>query len=544
MTNMLTHYINCPTGNQLQHNQPNGMDHMAAFNAQMRELKEAQKHVCDLGIQSAVNAALMQLDNTTCCYHTQLNEDLFASIHQYLNHDIINIAKAIGSGTQHNVYSIALMMLTAFTAATRGRVRIKCTDSWMEPTNLNLIVTAPSGTMKSAVISRLHKPFEEFASNANREYNKKKEKLLQLKKARKLYSDEDDKMLRGKLRKEHISLTELFKAIQENDARVNSELPDAKEIHKVLLLFKKFTPAGFFRNLAEQGGYAFSMTAEGDFLASMLLNSSSDPELFNSLHDSERVTKITGRNTRYDFAHAGLSSVNFIQPAVLKKLIKKYKNNDIGVLERFMILHNSHTSKQIMYPPHDIYKYSDTIDRLLKLYYTQDPEAKQYEVHLTNEALEHVLRFQPYLQNTSETESALNKLRGLIIRLAWAIHVCQYEFPHQHSIGLESVHIAIAFCNYLLPHIEYLHSNTGLQAHEDAKNVFEKIISIQIAGDVPIAQGWIDSRILQQRTGIRASEMPHALAILVALNFIRVLDVGRKSNIVVPRRNIGNCNFQ
>ncbi len=146
---------------------------------------------------------------------------------------------------------------------------------------------------------------------------------------------------------------------------------------------------------------------------------------------------------------------------------------------------------------------------------------------------------------TDKTKKSLRNLPYQAIKIAWAFHACHYEIPHEHSIKVSTMQMAIAICKRLMAHIIYACEPTGLRAYNDAKTIHKNLCQINTPLDSEtLPYGYITSRILKQRVNMYGERFYNAILFLQRNGVVDVLDNGKASNIIVLHPNYGQFSFE
>lgn len=208
----------------------------------------------------------------------------------------------------------------------QGKFRIRGKEDWTEPLNLFLVVVAEPSERKSAVISFMTKPVNEFEAeynlrnSAELEVNKMKKNIL-----KKEQVNLETKAAKGKL--EHYEMEELAQ-----------RLADFKEITPLRLFVDDVTTEKLTSVLAEGGGKAAIVSAEGgifDMLSGLYTkNVNIDVMLKGHSGDSIRVDRI-GRNSE-SIMNPALTVLLTVQPSVLSGLMQNGTFRGRGLTARFL----------------------------------------------------------------------------------------------------------------------------------------------------------------------------------------------------------------
>ena len=239
---------------------------------------------------------------------------------------IRNYVVAVSESTQTPVDMSASAALAILALCQQGKFRIRGKADWTEPLNLFVVIVAEPSERKSAVISFMTKPVNEFESeynlrnSAELEVNKMKKNIL-----KKEQVNLETKAAKGKL--EHYEMEELAQRIA-----------DFKEIAPLRLFVDDVTTEKLTSVLAEGGGKAAIVSAEGgifDMLSGLYTkNVNIDVMLKGHSGDSIRVDRI-GRNSE-SIMNPALTVLLMVQPSVLSGLMQNGTFRGRGLTARFM----------------------------------------------------------------------------------------------------------------------------------------------------------------------------------------------------------------
>ena len=239
---------------------------------------------------------------------------------------IRNYVVAVSESTQTPVDMSASAALAILALCLQGKFRIRGKADWTEPLNLFVVIVAEPSERKSAVISFMTKPVNEFESeynlrnSAELEVNKMKKNIL-----KKEQVNLETKAAKGKL--EHYEMEELAQ-----------RLADFKEITPLRLFVDDVTTEKLTSVLAEGGGRAAIVSAEGgifDMLSGLYTkNVNIDVMLKGHSGDSIRVDRI-GRNSE-SIMNPALTVLLMVQLSVLSGLMQNGTFRGRGLTARFM----------------------------------------------------------------------------------------------------------------------------------------------------------------------------------------------------------------
>ena len=239
---------------------------------------------------------------------------------------IRNYVVAVSESTQTPVDMSASAALAVLALCQQGKFRIRGKSDWTEPLNLFVVIVAEPSERKSAVISFMTKPVNEFEA----EYNFNNSVRLEMNKIQKNVLKKEQvnletKAAKGKL--EHYEMEELAQRIA-----------DFKEITPLRLFVDDVTTEKLTSVLAEGNGKAAIVSAEGgifDMLSGLYTkNVNIDVMLKGHSGDSIRVDRI-GRNSE-SIMNPALTVLLMVQPSVLSGLMQNGTFRGRGLTARFM----------------------------------------------------------------------------------------------------------------------------------------------------------------------------------------------------------------
>lgn len=524
--------------------QPMGqLEVMEQNNRIVRTLKESHKNHKEQAHRNNVSYAFNNLGYKQPIPLTTKITPSTESI--YLPKCLIKIADEISAITGLNVIGICLAILSCISIATWGRVSVRLDKNWLEPTILMLMQVSSAGTKKSAAAAILRKPFDDFSSNKN--IGREQEIQLNSKQST-LIEKAVDKLISKKIQdiiKEdgiNTNTLESVKNIIETDTTtIQNHLAPSKNKTIIRPLIDNATSFGLCKSLSEQGEFQGCITAEGSMIQSNLLDKKSAPTLFNRAHMQEPYVYLNAK-AKIEFKHPALAMVNFVQSSIAIDIYKNNRLQDLGVTGRIIpYFHNKNNVTTSGMPSNKgINIYNQAIIHLLNEYHTQDADAERFEVAVAPDAYSLIKGFEQEIAQSiiptmpSSAEPCLRKLHGQAVRFAWCIHACLYDKAHLVPITAQKMSQAIELCKCLLPHIHYAYDPCGLQAYDNAIKVIECLRRINTnLGYHHLQTEGIDSRTIQQRSHIKATDLNNALDLLQKHNALAILDNGDRSPKVV-----------
>lgn len=364
--------------------------------------------------------------------------------------------EAVAETTQTSVDMAAVASLATLSICLQGKYRIWGKPDWSEPLNTYCVIALPPAERKSAVISFMTAPIEEYEKEVNAVLDTQ---IV------------ESQMMKSVLEKERKSLEDKVskgKATRDDLTQKAQEIADFKEIQPLKLFVDDVTTERLTSILAENNGRAAIVSAEGgifDILKGIYTkNVNIDVFLKGHSGDTIRVERVGRASERID--HPTLTMLLAVQPEVLNGLMSNGVYHGRGLTARFLYsIPKSFRGDRDFYtdPITDTVSsaYNNLIRTLLRVEANEDP------INLTSEA---TLVLEKLFLNTesrfrtdlAEIEGWAGKYVGAVLRIAGLLHVAVSNgVPDFWDVSEETMKNAVRIGEYFLEHAKAAFSLMG-----------------------------------------------------------------------------------
>lgn len=334
---------------------------------------------------------------------------------------------AVAESTQTPADMAGATAISVLSVCLQGKYKIRGKDDWFEPLNTYSLVIAQPSERKSAVLSHMIKPMNDYEQqinsvNASRfEYSRMQKRILERKQ-----KQIEDLVVKGK-------------ATQADMDQISKEIAAFKEEKPLQLYADDVTPEKLVSIMAENDGRAAIVSSEGgifDTLAGIYTKTVNiDAMLKGYSGDVLRVDRIGRESERIN--HPALSILLMTQPKVVSEVLGNKTFRGKGLVARFLysmprsiIGERDLNSMPI---PEEVYRrYERTIINLLKDEYTKIPEI----ITVSNEAYEVFKEFHDEIERKIKKEYAdlsdwVGKLLGNTLRISGLL--CRADVIRSHD---------------------------------------------------------------------------------------------------------------
>ena len=384
--------------------------------------------------------------------------------------------QAVAETTQTPADMAAVASLAILSICVQGKYRIWGKPDWWEPLNTYCVVVLSPGERKSAVISLMTAPLEEYEKEVNTVLDAQ---II------------ESQMMRSILEKERRSLEDKVskgKATVEDVTKKAQEIAAFKEVQPMKLFVDDVTSERLASILAENRGRAAIASAEGgifDILNGIYTkNVNIDVFLKGHSGDTIRVERIGRACESID--HPALTMLLAIQPEVLHGLMSNGTFNGRGLTARFLYsIPKSFRGNRKFYtnPISDAVKasYNHLVRTLLVkdqndefLYLTQGATLVLEKIYLNTES-----RFQTDL---AEIESWAGKYTGAVLRIAGLLHIAENNgIPEFSDVSEQTMKNAVRIGEYFLEHAKAAYSLMGADpVNKQGEYLLSKIQKAQV----------------------------------------------------------------
>lgn len=463
----------------------------------------------------------------------------------FLGNELADIAKAFASCSNIPHFGIGISLLSSTSSALLGKISLRCDAGWKESPSIWSLMAARSGSGKSTVVGLLRSPFEEIRANITTndsdsffEGNQKfiiRELEAQIR-----------KMIRDEMKANNLKFPGALKVkIEEKMKEFNflqkELLSSLSSQNRGIIFADNVTAQGLCNLLNSKGEVVVIMTSEG----TPILRFESEKDLTTYLkgHEQEGGTYQLGRQM-VTLKHPYVTQTIFTQlePGIAFLRNEKFINS--GLCARFLpvILLDCEVNNGIIgeHGNDSLLYYKERYkNKIMQLYETlSKPEISSQSIiiKLESGAYHLVKAFQQkirdeYLQEYPEKMRPwLNKAHGHAVRISFCIHVWNNSNPLETDITEREMEQAIEVIEALKEQEVFIYGERGYTAHKNAEKIVRSLLSIDNRREI-LDKG-IDSRTIQQRTGLKKEETDNALRLLDKYDYIRVYD-GVSSNLTV-----------
>ena len=363
---------------------------------------------------------------------------------------------AVAETTQTSPDMAAAASLAVLAICAQGKFVISGKKDWAEPLNLFVVIIAPPAERKSAVMTLMTFPLEDYERNVNAD------------RSTAIYESE---MLRSVLEREKKSIEDKVakgKADREELKKKAEELATFRDVKPLKLFADDVTAEKLASVLAENNSRAAIVSPEGgifDILKGLYTSTVNiDTILKGHSGDSIRVDRI-GRPSE-TILHPALTMLLAVQPEVLNGMMSNSTFRGRGLTARFLysmpkspVGRRAFDTRPI---PEAVKKaYADRITSLL------DAEGDLMDIELSKEAYG-VLK-----ELFDKTEKSLGgelydivdwagKYVGAVLRIAGLLHFTEHHgFFHKTEVSVDTMRSAISIGEYFLEHAKAAYSLMG-----------------------------------------------------------------------------------
>ena len=389
---------------------------------------------------------------------------------------IRDYVEAVAETTQTSADMAAVASLAILAICVQGKYRIWGKPDWWEPLNLYCVIALPPAERKSAVISLMTAPLEEYEKEVNATLDAQ---II------------ESQMMRSILEKERRSLEDKVskgKATADDVSNKAKEIAAFKEIRQLKLFVDDVTSERLTSILAENRGRAAIASAEGgifDILNGIYTkNVNIDVFLKGHSGDTIRVDRIGRASELID--HPALTMLLAVQPDVLHGLMTNGTFHGRGLTARFLYsIPKSNRGNRKFYtnPISDAVKSSynhlirtllvkDENDEPLRL--TQGATLILEKLYLNTESRFHT--------DLAEIESWAGKYTGAVLRIAGLLHIAENNgIPEFSDVSEQTMKNAARIGEYFLEHAKAAHALMGADpVNKQGEYLLSKIQKAQV----------------------------------------------------------------
>ena len=364
--------------------------------------------------------------------------------------------KAVAETTQTSVDMAAVASLAILSICLQGKYRIWGKADWWEPLNTYCVIVLPPAERKSAVISLMTAPLEEY----EQEVNAAMDAQIIESQMKKAVLEKERRMLEDKVSKGKADASEL--------ADKAKEISAFQETLPLKLFVDDVTAEKLASVLAENRSKAAIVSAEGgifDILSGIYTkNVNIDVFLKGHSGDTIRVDRI-GRASE-SIVHPTLTMLLAVQPGVLNGMMSNDTFRGRGLTARFLYampksslgIRSFHTEP---IPEATKTEYTTLIRSLLEVDCNEEP------IQLSEGAtvvLEKLFRDTEsrFCTDLAEIADWAGKYVGAVLRIAGLLHAAQHHgFMDFTEVSKETMENAVRIGEYFLEHAKAAYSLMG-----------------------------------------------------------------------------------
>ena len=384
--------------------------------------------------------------------------------------------KAVAETTQTDLGMAAVASLAILSICLQGKYRIWGKPDWSEPLNTYCVIVLPPAERKSAVISLMTAPLEEYEQEVNRAMDAKIIES-QMKKA---VLEKERRMLEDRVSKGKADTSEL--------ADKAKEISAFQETQPLKLFVDDVTAEKLASVLAENHSKAAIVSAEGgifDILNGIYTkNVNIDVFLKGHSGDTIRVDRI-GRASE-SILHPTLTMLLAVQPEVLNGLMTNGTFRGRGLTARFLyaIPRSSLGDRDF---------YTKPIEETVKKEYTKlirsmlEVDEREEPITLSEEAtavLERLFRDieKRFRTDLAEISDWAGKYVGAVLRIAGLLHAAQHHgFMDFLEVSMQTMENAVRIGEYFLEHAKAAYSLMGADpVNKQGEYLLSKIQNAQV----------------------------------------------------------------
>lgn len=423
---------------------------------------------------------------------------------------------AIAESTQTSVDMSAVGALCAVSAVMRNNYKIAGKDDWLEPTNIYGLIIAEPSERKSAVVSLLTKPIDEYVKRYN-EQHKVEFEMSRVTKQR--LENKKNSLISASRKKGADEGAEDF-----NDALqdVVEQLVHFQEKKPLKVYVDDTTPEKLVETLSENNNAISIISSEGGIfdVLSGTYSSKVNIDVFLKAYSGENISVDRIMRNSLSVEEACLTILLSVQPVVIGDLMKNEKFRHRGLTARFLYTHpkslvgdRNFNSRSI--PASAYAGYRDLIFNIL----AEERGASASIIQLSAEAKEILKEFYDWVEKRLVDEFSvygdwIGKLVGNTLRIAGIlgrsavmkknIEGSMLEVDEDIVISGETMSNAIKIGKYFFGHAIRAYSTMGIYSEFQAllkalAKIKEKEMRIICRRDLMRNCRWISSAEEAQR---------------------------------------------
>ena len=453
--------------------------------------------------------------------------------------DLIEVVEYIASLAELDKNSVLLATLGSIASAMCGRYVVQVDEGWKEAGCLYSVISAPSGSRKSAVMSNLAKPFELHFEELNIEFEEQSAAYEEIQGHLALLKKKIVTACVNNHMKEcfesgiyfgdpKAAVADLQELVDTLDRDANLAKPRFRYAPQIFS--STGSKVSFGDNMSRQGEYTCIFEAEGGFFEGEVAFKSGHPDLFLKAYDMEGYNYSSIKVGKVAMRRTSMCITAFVQPDVLLKWYQNTKLQGRGMIQRFLVLFAykpiySFQNMCLPTPPKagSLLAYNSKISEMLKRNFTQDKNRAIRTVSVTHEAYAYVKDFEKCIKQYIDSgmylpmQSFLSKAHGSVVRLALCIHAWNNPTPEDCPITLEEMVAAVSLMDVIFEHAGSAFAPEHAQTCTDASEILTWIYRC----DWTERRGFTDADVRTAISGLTKKQCHAALDLLEQNNYIR-----------------------
>lgn len=309
-----------------------------------------------------------------------------------------------------------------------------------------------------------------------------------------------------------------------------------KQVDRVLssprLLVSDTTPSGLLKVLTEHQGIISILDPEPRFLHNLI----KEPRMIDLLLSgyTDEPFSYYHAYKEYSFDSLCMNMCILCQPNEAQNFLENKELSDRGLLGRVLPIFSYQIwTNQCENNSQDYSKiYRSKIKDLLE-YFSSKEHFVEFSLNEEAHKLFQSIQFER-TQNIEPYNSFMAKIKGLIVRLAFAIHLWNFK-GEDNSFEITASEIQDAknvVDFYVLPNVDFLYGRYNRKVHKTACQILQRIFDISPTNRYKLNNG-IAMSDLKKMLHAKGTELDAPLELLCIHNFIRVLKTQNDSDKII-----------
>lgn len=433
------------------------------------------------------------------------------------------LIKSVAHALQVQLEAVGTTLLGAIFIAARGNFKVTVKDRYFEALTEYLMVSLPSGGLKSAILDTFRAIFDDIEKDLQAKYNisiNKKESELEVLKA-----------IVKNIKAEYlcnIKTTDAQKIKTKANTMAKELEPIKKGIRDIInakprLLIDSPTMKELAMEMSRQGEAIGLFEAEGGIFK-YRLRANHDNVLLKG-YTMEAFDESTYTNGSIAMRHPCLAICALVQPGIAEDFYGDESFKDHGFVQRFLPVFPSKIQEwkveQISLNPEIFELYEKKIKTLLKIKRPKGQAGGRtlHELKLEPESLSLFEKFAAEVKSRVHAgafkgcEAFGNKLAGHAVRLAGAMHLLQHDEPHRSKINGFSMEAGIALARFYEAHVKFICDSDRVKCQYYGKKILKWMDKHKKTSfsERDACRGVGHCKVIDIRTGLSLLEKHHYL---------------------------------